>query len=190
MKERLIELLIESFQKVTVEGIADYLINAGVIVPQCKVGDTIYEIDGEHGIVPHVINSMVFCYTSTATSADGYSWNDTWDSMDMETAYKTREAAEAAFGESTPDSSAETLPSAFAGEAGKSYWPPRELTYGMFGPDVVAMQCLLVAHGYPTETTGVFDNASAAQLKAFQAKKGLKNDGIAGAKTWAELTRR
>lgn len=190
MKERLIELLIESFQKVTVEDIADYLINAGVIVPQCKVGDTIYEIDGEHGIVPHVINSMVFCYTSTATSADGYSWSDTWDSLDIETAYKTREAAEAAFGTSVPDSSAETLPSAFYGEAGKSYWPPRELAYGMFGPDVVAMQCLLVAHGYTAAITGQFDKSMDSQIRVFQANNGLDVDGIAGAKTWAELTRR
>ena len=70
------------------------------------------------------------------------------------------------------------------------YWPPRTLEVGMYGPDVVALQGLLIAHGYPAGITGTFDNATDAQLRAFQTTAGLKADGIAGSKSWAALTRR
>ena len=70
------------------------------------------------------------------------------------------------------------------------YWPPRTLALGMYGPDVVALQGLLIAHGYPAGITGTFDGATAAQLMAFQEARGLKVDGIAGDKSWAALTRR
>ena len=60
----------------------------------------------------------------------------------------------------------------------------------MFGPDVVALQGLLIAHGYPAGITGTFDKATDGQLRAFQSAKGLKADGIAGDKSWTALTRR
>ena len=50
------EWLIELMQKCDIvkiptskfiEGFADYLLEHGVIVPQCKVGDTVYQIDAE-----------------------------------------------------------------------------------------------------------------------------------------------
>ena len=71
----------------------------------------------------------------------------------------------------------------------ESYWPPRMLALGMYGPDVVALQGLLIAHGYPAGVSGSFDSATAVQLMAFQAAKGLKADGIAGRKSWAALTK-
>lgn len=69
-----------------------------------------------------------------------------------------------------------------------SYWPPRVLELGMYGPDVVALQGLLIAHGYPAGITGSFDNATDGQLRAFQTAAGLKTDGIAGSKSWKALT--
>ena len=72
----------------------------------------------------------------------------------------------------------------------ESYWPPRVLAYGMYGPDVVAMQGLLIAHGYAAGISGTFDSATDTQLRAFQSAKGLKADGIAGPKSWAALTGR
>ena len=42
MKDRLIELLIKSGVTWNPVGVADYLLENGVIVPPCKVGDTVY----------------------------------------------------------------------------------------------------------------------------------------------------
>ena len=84
----------------------------------------------------------------------------------------------AATGGSSPDK----------GSLEEVYWPPRTLEVGMYGPDVVALQGLLIAHGYPAGITGTFDNATDGQLRAFQAAARLKADGIAGAKSWRKLT--
>lgn len=70
------------------------------------------------------------------------------------------------------------------------YWPPRTLALGMYGPDVVALQGLLIAHGYPAGISGTFDNATRLKTMAFQAEHGLVGDGIAGPLTWAALTKR
>ena len=75
-----------------------------------------------------------------------------------------------------------------AGEP-ETYWPPRVLAYGMFGPDVVALQGLLIAHGFPAGITGTFDPATYDQLRAFQQARGLTADSIAGRQTWAALVK-
>lgn len=72
----------------------------------------------------------------------------------------------------------------------ESYWPPRVLEIGMYGGDVVALQGLLIAHGYPAGISGTFDNATRIKTMAFQAEQGLVGDGIAGPLTWAALTKR
>ena len=72
---------------------------------------------------------------------------------------------------------------------GEGYWPPRVLTYGMFGPDVVALQGLLIAHGYPAGITGTFDQATHEKLREFQQARGLTADSIAGRQTWAALVK-
>ena len=44
-KERLVELIINAYLGFkTVDDMADYLLANGVIVPPCKVGDTVYRI--------------------------------------------------------------------------------------------------------------------------------------------------
>ena len=47
MRDRLIELLCGHYMNTTsdAEEVADYLLENGVIVPPCKVGDTVYRID-------------------------------------------------------------------------------------------------------------------------------------------------
>lgn len=72
----------------------------------------------------------------------------------------------------------------------EAYWPPRVLALGMYGPDVVALQGLLIAHGYPAGITGTFDGATDGQLRVFQSAKGLMADGIAGPLTWDKLLAR
>jgi len=67
-------------------------------------------------------------------------------------------------------------------------WPPRELSLGMYGADVAALQGLLIAHGFPAGVSGVFDAATAEKLMAFQRFHGLKSDGIAGKLSWRALT--
>lgn len=71
----------------------------------------------------------------------------------------------------------------------ESYWPPRVLAYGMAGPDVVALQGLMIAHGFPAGITGTFDRATYDQLRAFQLARGLTADSIAGRQTWAALVK-
>lgn len=70
------------------------------------------------------------------------------------------------------------------------FWPPRELAFGMFGGDVVALQGLLVARGYNVPVTGSFDNPTKMSTMAFQAESGLIGDGIAGPLTWDKLLAR
>lgn len=74
-------------------------------------------------------------------------------------------------------------------EGKPSYWPPRVLAYGMAGPDVVALQGLMIAHGFPAGITGTFDRPTYDQLRAFQQARGLLADSIAGRQTWAALVK-
>ena len=71
------------------------------------------------------------------------------------------------------------------------YWPPRMLCVGMTGPDVSALQGLLLAHGYNCGgVSGIFDNRTRNMVLAFQAENGLDIDGIVGPKTWAALLKK
>lgn len=60
-------------------------------------GTTIYEADGEHGVVKHLLeDSMHFVIHSNAVADDGSTWYDYWTDEDVDNAHKTREEAEAA----------------------------------------------------------------------------------------------
>ncbi len=62
------------------------------------------------------------------------------------------------------------------------------LRVGSRGDDVVALQSALKDLGLYTKTVdGVYGRGTAAAVKAFQARNGLKADGIAGPKTFAKL---
>lgn len=76
---------------------ADHLIANGTIVFPCKVGDTIFEVDPEHGVVKHEIYEVCVVYKTTATDDNGSVWDDFYTSDDIDTAYKTRQEAEANF---------------------------------------------------------------------------------------------
>lgn len=75
-------------------------------------------------------------------------------------------------------------------ERTEAYWPPRTLAYGMHGSDVVALQGLLLAHGYELTVDGQYGNDTKRAVEAFQKAQSLKVDGIAGNKTWTKLTAR
>lgn len=49
------------------------------------------------------------------------------------------------------------------------------------------VQLNLVKHGYSVTADGYFGDKTEAAVKKFQKAKGLKDDGIVGDKTWAEL---
>lgn len=59
-RERLIELLSKKMSnEIAIKIVADYLLENGVIVPLCKVGDTIYEIISPKGKEPYFITAVV-----------------------------------------------------------------------------------------------------------------------------------
>lgn len=63
-------------------------------------GTTIYEADGEHGVVKHSLeDSAHFVINSNAVADDGSVWHDYWTDYDVDNAHKTREEAEAALEE-------------------------------------------------------------------------------------------
>lgn len=93
-------------------------------------------------------------------------------------------------GEDDTSSAADAAPSPQEEGSEETFWPPRMLCVGMDGPDVMALQGLLYAHGYnPGTCSGVFDSRTRAMVMAFQAENGLDPDGIAGPKTWAAITK-
>lgn len=59
-KERLVELLTGKSidQEEDVDYVADYLLKNGVIVPPCKVGDTVYDIGGFPKIMKAEVETM------------------------------------------------------------------------------------------------------------------------------------
>jgi len=73
---------------------AEYLLSKGVTVQERKVGDTIYEADGEHGVVKHDVYEVCVVFKTAATDDNGNEWDDYWTSEDIGTAYKTRNEAE------------------------------------------------------------------------------------------------
>ena len=62
---------------------------------------------------------------------------------------------------------------------------------GMEGPDVLALQAILVARGFTVVTVnGYFDDSTDKAVRRFQEAERLAVDGIAGPKTWARLLAR
>lgn len=70
------------------------------------------------------------------------------------------------------------------------YWPPRVLAHGMSGPDVSALQALLLARAYNIGITGTFGDTTLARVKEFQRDNALDVDGICGPLTWAALLKK
>lgn len=100
-RERLIDLLIKGPADFSVgeEGVADYLIKNGVIVPPCKVGDVVYAINEAGLAIPeyvgreNVVANVCFC-TTTPYRTKTYRYD-----VIGKTVFTTREAAEAALAE-------------------------------------------------------------------------------------------
>ena len=67
MRDRLIELLTKTFDEqyekrmlITPQHTADYLLANGVIVPPCKVGDTVYVV-GDEVVEELIVSSVNIC---------------------------------------------------------------------------------------------------------------------------------
>lgn len=59
MRERLVKLIMGRPMLADAEEMADYLIANGVIVPPCKVGDTVYQVDAER-VYPSVVKAVIY----------------------------------------------------------------------------------------------------------------------------------
>ena len=73
-----------------------------------------------------------------------------------------------------------------------AYWPPRLLQYTpglrlMVGPDVRAVQALLLCRGDNLDVDGEFGAATEDGLRAFQRVKTEETDGVCGERTWSRL---
>lgn len=55
------------------------------------------------------------------------------------------------------------------------------------GPQVSAVQSLLKMRGYPVDKTMVYGPVTIASVKKFQARSGLRADGVVGTSTWVKL---
>jgi N-acetyl-anhydromuramyl-L-alanine amidase AmpD len=62
------------------------------------------------------------------------------------------------------------------------------LHFGSSGISVRILQRLLAANGYGIQIDGVFGPLTETAVKAFQSQRHLPTDGVAGHKTWWELT--
>lgn len=65
---------------------------------------------------------------------------------------------------------------------------PRMLRRGSAGDDVLDLQIVLTARGFPVKPTGLFDDATDKTVRTFQKHAGLVVDGIAGPSTMAALS--
>lgn len=81
----------------------------------------------------------------------------------------------------TPSGSATTLP-------GRVVTSPSDNVHlGDSGSGVKQIQTALVAKGYKVSVDGKFGAQTQKAVKAFQAKVGIKQDGIVGPATWSRL---
>ncbi|MBW4629955.1 MAG: peptidoglycan-binding protein [Brasilonema octagenarum HA4186-MV1] len=62
------------------------------------------------------------------------------------------------------------------------------LRFGNTGSTVRTLQRLLISNGYFVQIDGVFGALTEVAVKAFQSSRGLKADGVVGARTWAVLS--
>ena len=82
--------------------IADYLLANGVIVPPCKVGDTLYVLYGEpsYTIKEHEVSTILFGRTHDSIGLSNKSvftvWEKRWYDYFGKTVFLTREEAEQA----------------------------------------------------------------------------------------------
>ena len=78
----------EEFDEVTVADIAEHLLANGVIIPPCKVGDTVYQIDGVR-VYESTIKNVIYDTNGVAFDEDAIGT----------TVFLTREEAEKALKE-------------------------------------------------------------------------------------------
>jgi peptidoglycan hydrolase-like protein with peptidoglycan-binding domain len=90
-----------------------------------------------------------------------------------------------AAGATTAASAAVAAPHATATKSVTLSWPAVRKTAQ--GNRVLTIQYLLNDRGYPVDTTGYFGDVTEKQVKAFQKKNNLPEDGIVGDKTWEKL---
>lgn len=106
MKDRLTKILKESFKNAnSIEELADKLIDAGVIVPPCKVGQTVYAVSNYYGGEWRIYECRVDNFTVYKTNifmsiADREGYNFGANICEIgKTVFLTREEAEKALKE-------------------------------------------------------------------------------------------
>lgn len=77
MRNRLIELLnnIGMIHEREAETVADYLLENGVTVPPCKVGDTVYQTDGTR-VYLSTINEIIYSKNNTIYATENIAFDE------------------------------------------------------------------------------------------------------------------
>lgn len=100
-----------------------------------------------------------------------------------EAVLRMKDSAEATVAETDPEIVIVPSPQINSTSAGKTML----IKYGMQGPNVKALQNLLIYHGYDIKDDSEFGILTRNAVVDFQKKHGLEADGIAGKDTFTEL---
>ena len=94
MRDRFVEMINQRIDNKTwtVSDLADYLLANGVIVPPCKVGDTVYETDGVR-IYESTIDEVTYYTNNVIYYTSGVAFDETAIGHSV---FLTREEAERA----------------------------------------------------------------------------------------------
>ena len=105
MRDRLIELLDEAMDKkgIYLKEIADYLLENGVIVPPCKVGDIVYAVDKRSGLWRRGKIISMYCVNKNDIHFELVFDDDEIDIYDKDSVFLTKEEAVQALKCNVPD---------------------------------------------------------------------------------------
>lgn len=164
----------------------DYYKAKGQLYDQPKVGDQVFFGTSHTGLVTKVSGSTFWTVEGNTSSATGVVANGGGvfeKSYTVKSSYKFGRPAY------TEDETDEITTTTTSTDKTVSV-SVRQLSKGMTGNDVKALQAALIALGFSCGSAGAdgdFGSGTDTALRKFQTKYSLGADGIAGVKTWTKI---